>query len=242
MTGPSLILFGGGPPGRTTNDVYVAPRGTVHESCVIEWFHAGVEGSSMRIKGKPPTRRQNHSSGIIGNGGIMVVYGGALATNGHEELGDTYILDLDHGYRVSRGVEEQVEDWDPSGTEESHASDGGMDDDEEEELMLSNGMVLPIQLIHVMLANGHLLPGPGGGISEQQIVDALHVYTSSTGMGHDDTSQEEDSDDRDSDSKSPETVEDLGGQGSDPAMALEEGSDSEDDLYSDDDSSAVDVD
>merc|ERR1711908_205880 len=107
--GHTLLFFGGGVPGRTTHDVHG------FDTRSSQWRHP-------RVMGRKPRRRQSHSAAIIADGSKMLVYGGALATNGQEELGDSFYLDLDaHADGVAKTEHEEEED-DEESEEEGETS------------------------------------------------------------------------------------------------------------------------
>merc|ERR1712137_184021 len=90
--GNKLVFFGGGPPGLTTNNLVVLDT------------ESGVMRNISQVCGRLPSKRQNSVCGILPGTGIMVVYGGALATSGYEELGDTYMVDFDFTARTIAGA------------------------------------------------------------------------------------------------------------------------------------------
>jgi len=95
VVGDKILCFGGGRPGHTTSDLHFC---SPHAGRAAQWAHSKVDG--IRPRG-----RQNHSCGMLGSTGLMVIYGGCLASNGYEELGDTWLLDLDHEYLQWSGAE-----------------------------------------------------------------------------------------------------------------------------------------
>jgi len=132
LNGSELLLFGGGPPGGTTNELHVMPleggEALPNGTTSVAWRNP----SDNQVTGTRPRARQNHAVGVLGEmGGLMILYGGCLATNGSEELGDTWLLDLDHGYRVWTGevdealLEDEVEEDEEDEEDEEMMGDGG---------------------------------------------------------------------------------------------------------------------
>ena len=94
MNKQRILCFGGGAPGVVSNSVAVYnPENNIWDA---------VGDTTMEIRGNAPNPRQNHSMAVLPGGTKIVVFGGALARPyGREELGDTYILDLDGHYSSS---------------------------------------------------------------------------------------------------------------------------------------------
>ena len=92
MNKQRILCFGGGAPGVVSNSVAVYnPENNIWDA-----------DTTMEIRGNAPNPRQNHSMAVLPGGTKIVVFGGALARPyGREELGDTYILDLDGHYSSS---------------------------------------------------------------------------------------------------------------------------------------------
>eukprot|EP00948_MAST-09A_sp_MAST-9A-sp1_P002156 g2156.t1 len=99
-----ILFFGGGVPGETIDDVHILNVETGKWSSPL-LRKAKNSGGPFK-----PEKRQNHSAGLVGdgNGGKMVIFGGALAvTRNQEELGDTCILDIDYSYNENEILTDQ---------------------------------------------------------------------------------------------------------------------------------------
>jgi hypothetical protein len=114
--GSKIIFFGGGPPGRTTRALHVLDTNTnAMNISLLE-----VQGGSS------PRPRQNHVVTTMLDGSVMVLFGGCLARGNAEELGDTWVLDLDHGFKMLEGeavTEEEEEEEEEEGDEEEEDND-----------------------------------------------------------------------------------------------------------------------
>ena len=115
LGGSELILFGGGPPGNTTNELHLLDTSTSDMQCKL-----------LEVTGRSPRPRQNHVVTTMLNGSVLILFGGCLARGNSEELGDTWILDLDYGFKVLEDGD-LVADQDEEEEEEEEEEDDVFD-------------------------------------------------------------------------------------------------------------------
>ena len=102
-----IMFFGGGPPRHTTNELHVLDTNS-------------MDITLLEVSGRSPRPRQNHVVATMLDGSVMVLFGGCLARGNAEELGDTWVLDLDHGFKLLDGdlMEEEEEEEEAEEAEE----------------------------------------------------------------------------------------------------------------------------
>ena len=196
--GKSILFFGGGRSTSLTNGL------TVYDTCSRRW-----SSGTSTLSGRPPTTRQNAQCGIIPGTGVLVVFGGwKLGPVGQDKnLGDTFLLDLDHDPAVKPENEEDEEDDDDE-DDEAGADEGEQD---------GWGAMMANLPPGVTVVGNHPMFGPivdmGG-----QLVPLMMVMNIGGVQENNDPSSGEDSDDDDDDESNDEGGEESddqdGGEGS----------------------------